>query len=234
MINSFNSQALNTKKMKKVLFAVMMAMLAVGADANDRFYIEDLNIVAGETLTVNILLDNELTYTAFQTDIYMPEGFMIEHNEGDYIFNLTERKSHDHIIASQLQVDGSIRIMSYSLRINPYNGNSGALVTFNVTAEADFCGSTTITLKNTLFTTTTGEEIPFCDEDCTVTAANLKGDVNGDGSISIGDVTIFIDFLLGGGNIPNFRIENADVNDDGGVSIGDVTTLIDELLASGT
>ena len=53
--------------------------------------------------------------------------------------------------------------------------------------------------------------------------------MNGDGSITIGDVTILIDLLLSGGTISN---EAADVNFDGNVSIGDVTTLIDKLLSS--
>ena len=55
----------------------------------------------------------------------------------------------------------------------------------------------------------------------------LRGDVNSDGQVSIGDVTSLIDYLLGGGNI---SIGAADVNLDGQVSIGDVTTLIDYLL----
>ena len=53
------------------------------------------------------------------------------------------------------------------------------------------------------------------------------GDVNGDGAISIGDVTALIDLLLSG------DIERAafcDVNLDGSVTIADVTALIDRLL----
>ena len=59
---------------------------------------------------------------------------------------------------------------------------------------------------------------------------NTPGDVNGDGSISINDVTILIDMLLGGTDsaIPS----NMDVNGDGNVSIGDATTLIDMLLSN--
>lgn len=55
-----------------------------------------------------------------------------------------------------------------------------------------------------------------------------KGDVNGDGETSIGDVTALIDLLLSGntGGHPA-----ADVNEDNEVSIGDVTALIDMLLS---
>ena len=54
------------------------------------------------------------------------------------------------------------------------------------------------------------------------------GDVNGDGSVTIKDVTDLIDLLLGGDTISN---ENADANGDGIVSIKDVTDLIDMLLS---
>lgn len=56
----------------------------------------------------------------------------------------------------------------------------------------------------------------------------LVGDVNGDGEVSIADVTALIDYLLS----PNSTLDEdvADVNHDGEVTIGDVTALIDLLL----
>ena len=210
-----------------------MAVVAVlCAAATDRFYIEDFKIAAGETNTVSIMLDNEIAYTAFQTDIYMPNELKIEMEDGDYIFDLTDRKSRDHMIASQPQPDGAIRVISYSNRINPFSGNSGALVTFNIAADDDFAGSATIVLHNTLFTTTAGIEIPFGDENCTVSVPliGIKGDVNGDGDVNISDVTALIDYLLSG-NASNIQLGNADINTDGSVNISDVTALIDYLLS---
>lgn len=54
------------------------------------------------------------------------------------------------------------------------------------------------------------------------------GDINGDGRLSITDVTGIIEQLLDGGDIPAY----CDVNGDGRVSIGDVTTLINMLLSA--
>ena len=195
----------------------------------DRFYIEDFTINPGETLTVSILLDNEAEYTAFQCDLYLPEGLSVEQEDGDYIFDLTSRKGRDHNISSQLQIDGSIRIISYSPSIKAYSGNSGPLVTYSVTASSDFEGPASILLKNTLFTTVAGIEVPFADETCTVTqtVTNLRGDVNGDNLVTISDVTALIDLLLGGGTINN---PAADCNNDTNVTISDVTALIDYLL----
>ena len=55
-----------------------------------------------------------------------------------------------------------------------------------------------------------------------------RGDVNGDGSVNISDVTALIDLLLGGGTISN---PAADCNQDNGINISDVTALIDYLLS---
>jgi len=58
-------------------------------------------------------------------------------------------------------------------------------------------------------------------------AAQL-GDVNGDNSVTIADVTALIDYLLSGTVAP----ASADCNQDGQVSISDVTALIDYLLTN--
>jgi isocitrate dehydrogenase len=59
--------------------------------------------------------------------------------------------------------------------------------------------------------------------------ASTRGDVNGDGSVNISDVTTLIDLLLGGGSISN---PAADCNQDSSVNISDVTALIDYLLSN--
>ena len=105
-------------------------------------------------------------------------------------------------------------------------------MTFDVTASEDFEGEATVALRGTLFTTVAGVEVPFDNETCTVSLPStaIRGDVDGDGSVNISDVTALIDLLLGGGSISN---PAADCNQDSSVNISDVTALIDYLL-SGT
>ena len=57
----------------------------------------------------------------------------------------------------------------------------------------------------------------------------LPGDVDCDGNITINDVTVLIDYLMGGQQeLPNDL--NADVNQDGNITVQDATTLIDMIL----
>lgn len=57
----------------------------------------------------------------------------------------------------------------------------------------------------------------------------LLGDVDGDGEITIGDVTELIDCLLMGTSNDEQRIA-CDIDQDGKISIGDVTALIDIII----
>jgi len=57
----------------------------------------------------------------------------------------------------------------------------------------------------------------------------LPGDADGDGKVSINDVTALIQYLLSG-NANGFDSENADCYSDGRISIDDITALINYLL----
>ena len=59
----------------------------------------------------------------------------------------------------------------------------------------------------------------------------LRGDVNGDGSVTIKDVTVLINYLLTEDESTINRA-TADVNDDGALTITDVTLLINYLLTN--
>lgn len=76
-------------------------------------------------------------------------------------------------------------------------------------------------------TTDSNGRMATCSFMVTVTGATVAGDVNGDGNISIADVTMLIDVILSQGLDGNSQ---ADVNQDGAVNIIDVTALIDMLL----
>jgi hypothetical protein len=57
----------------------------------------------------------------------------------------------------------------------------------------------------------------------------IPGDVDGDGEVSISDVSVLVDYLLQGDQV-QINLDNADVDGDGEVTISDVSALIDELL----
>ena len=61
-------------------------------------------------------------------------------------------------------------------------------------------------------------------------AVTLRGDVDGNGTVGISDVSALIDYLLSG-DASEINLENAEVSGDGLININDVSALIDYLLS---
>ena len=70
----------------------------------------------------------------------------------------------------------------------------------------------------------------FAIDNVAIRASFLRGDVDGDGTVNIADVTALIDYLLSG-NATGINLSAADADEDGTVGIADVTTIIDYLLS---
>lgn len=60
--------------------------------------------------------------------------------------------------------------------------------------------------------------------------AGQRGDVDGDGDVSISDVSLLIDYLLSG-SATDFNLVGADADQDGEVGIADASAIIDYLLS---
>lgn len=210
---------------------MVTAMVALNVAANNRFYLPDFVIAPGETMQVAMILDNDEAFTAFQTDLLLPEGLSVVEDDGEYLFDLTSRNANDQTIISKLRDDGALRMVSFCMTVRPYSGNSGAIVVINLKADEDFEAPATIGLKNSFFTTVEGVEFILPRSECQVQLIDkrLKGDANGDGLVNISDVTSLIDYLLAGCQT-SFHTENADMTDDGDINISDVTSMIDFLL----
>lgn len=144
----------------------------------DSFYINDFSINPGETKLIEINLDNDSVYTALQADIYLPEGLTIEQEDGDYLFDLTDRKGRDHTIASTMLSSGAIRILIASQTLKTFKNNSGALVTFNIIADNSFSGNKTIEMKNIIATDDARVKHYFPNTSCSVTSGGSTGPVN--------------------------------------------------------
>lgn len=144
-------------------------LATLSATALDRLYINDFTISPGETKVVEIMLDNDSAYTNLQADIYLPEGLSIEQEDGEYLFSLTSRKGSDHSTSSTMLSSGAIRFIVTSPMLNTFGGNSGALITFGITADSSFTGSKTIEMKNIMATDQDRVLHYFPNTTCTVT-----------------------------------------------------------------
>ena len=217
--------------MRNWMLIMVTAMVALNVAANNRFYLPDFVIAPGETMQVAMILENDEPFTAFQTDLLLPEGLSVLEEDGEFLFDLTSRNASDQTIISKLRDDGVLRMVSFCMSVRSYSGNSGAIGVMNIKADEDFDAPATFRLNNSFFTTVDGVEFLLPRSECQVQLIDkqLKGDANGDGQVNISDATFLIDYLLVGCQ-SSFHTENADMTDDDNINISDVTALIDFLL----
>ena len=136
----------------------------------------------------------------------------------------------------------------YIYHVDVYNGDLTAIVPRAIVEEGDSTWRNVSGITDTCYTVqalaggiyeymvkaiyTDGTESVWSNiEHVTITANGdepLIGDVDGDGEVSIADVTALIDYLLGLDHEVDHQ--TADVNADGEISIADVSALIDMLL----
>ncbi len=214
--------------MKHNILYIKVLLTAISAIENDKLYIQDFEIVAGENKTIALILDNDTAYSAFQTDIYLSSGLEIEQEDGEYIIDLNpERVAKSHVVSTYKREDGAIRIFVTSQNLATFKGNSGDIAYIQIKATDIFPGSGTIRLKNSIAAEANASKHVL--PDCVAIAGeqtSLKGDVNGDGEISIADINIIINLILSG------RSDKiGDVNGDGEISIADINVVINIILS---
>ena len=133
------------------------------ADSSNSLFIEDFTIVEGETKQIAIMLNNNAAFSAFQADIYLPEGLEIVEA------TLSDRKA-DHTLASAMRNNGSVRLLSYSLGVNAFAGSEGELVYLTVKATDNFVGDFQIEIDNIKFAT-----VDFAEYYLEPTVADVTG-----------------------------------------------------------
>ena len=140
------------KRLNSLLTLVALIIISnLSAKAENRFYIDDFIMYTGETKELAINLTNDVAFTGFQADLYLPNGLEVVQEDGDYIFELTGRKGSDHSISTERQDNGAIRLLCYSLKLKEFSGTSGALVKFSVKASDDLRGDFQINIKDITF-----------------------------------------------------------------------------------
>ena len=180
----------------------------------------DAEVLHGNNVVIPVSMTNAEPITAFQTDLYLPEGFeLLDAVPAD-------RMATDHFLSKNKMADGGVRILCYSLSISPFTGNEGELFYITVSVPDDAAGDYTLMLKKSILTTA-GENAEVRCEEATSNLnvwAYVIGDANGDGVVTVSDVVAVANYILGKNPQP-FIFDAADVNGDGEITVTDVVLI---------
>ena len=188
--------------------------------------LNDVEAFHGDTIVIPVAMTNSASITAFQTDIFLPEGLELLQEDGEYIIDPSERMTRTHSIMSNDVSGGAVRVICYSTNYKPFTGESGEdlfYITIKIADDAE--GDYTIQLKNTLLTNTDFIDIAAPDVAANVyVKAYLPGDANGNGEVSVTDVVVTAQYILEMNPNP-FVFEAADVNLDETITVADVARI---------
>ena len=198
-----------------------------------RFLVENISTLHGRVVELPVYLVNDSEISAFQFDVYLPEGITIAVNEeNEYEMTLSaDRTTSSHTVSTYKQPNGAIRYACYSTKSAAFKGESGTvLFTIPLTIAKDIEGEFNVQIKDIILSSPSALGYNNPDMNIVVTVEKYElGDSNGDGIINVLDVVTTVNATLG---IPSENIitDAADVNGDGVINVLDIVATVNLVL----
>ena len=217
--------------MKKLCTLIGAVLLTMGVNAQTTLKVESFRMGIGEQKTITLDMDNsDLTdAAAFCCDIYLPEGVEIATNEeGTYQFSVSDKDGRTAspeslVIASAKQSDGAVRVVCFPQDASAFVGESGAILNVPLVASKELTkGTVEVSVASQEITNTTGLSTVKPDASIADLIAFLRGDVNDDNEINVGDLVSVSNFMAGDESVSKV---DSDANEDEEVNVGDMVTI---------
>ncbi len=201
------------------------------ANLDDYLRISNVETSRYASFNIPVYLENKSEITAFQCDIYLPEGVNIKKNSrGNYAFSFGSRTDlMCHVMSSAQLEDGAVRLICYSTNNYAFSGNEGLL--FNIPVEmSGGTGAFEYSIRNITFSTTNSKQIDPIDIQSRITIRTAsEGDANGDEVVNVIDVTTTVAYILGG-SPESFVFDAADIDHNSTINVNDVTSIVNLIL----
>jgi len=203
----------------------------MGVNAQTTLKVESFRMGIGEQKTITLDLNNsDLTdAAAFCCDIVLPEGVEIATNEeGTYQFSVSDKDGRTAspeslVIASAKQSDGAVRVVCFPQDASAFVGESGAILNVPLIASKELTkGTVEVSIASQEITNTTGLSIVKPEASISDLIAFLRGDVNDDNEINVGDLVSVSNFMAGDESVSKV---DSDANEDEEVNVGDMVTI---------
>ena len=147
--------------LKKLFLSTVCLCLGLVAKAEDTDVSKYENVVfpvsttgyAGSTVTVSVEMNNNVSVTGFQFDIFLPEGITVATDDGFYLIELSEARTTsrktDYFSSSFNEEVGAPRVLCNSTQSYTFDGNSGEVCTIKLNIGEDVTdGNYPIIFKN--------------------------------------------------------------------------------------
>lgn len=142
-----------------------------------KLYAEAFAIEPGDTKDVSIMLDNpETEANGWQADIKLPDGLSFALNaKGKYVTAIDYDRTDGYSITSQLQADGSVRVVGVNMNNDAIWDTSGKIMTIRVKADDNLtAGVYDISLSNVSLSDMASNDVVLSDSKCSALSGDLS------------------------------------------------------------
>lgn len=238
IMDGIEAYAYNTDEMTELLNQIQnmkwqLPPVNGGSNQSGNYFCiaSEVEFFKGLDMKLPIFMLNDDDITAFQCDIYLPEGLRLKMNEDeDYNITLSERATSSHSVATSDQADGSIRVAVYSSKSKPFRENIGELFTLDLEYVEGATDPQLVEIRNIYLSTADEREFNPNNIASVVTIKDYTlGDVNNDGIINENDTEFLARHIAYGWEITT---PAADIDTDHKISIGDVVGVSNIMLGN--
>ena len=179
------------------------------------------------TTSISINLHNSQTNVqGYQLDLYLPSGFSLIDDNGAKVHEYSSRHAGEPTFSCSTTTEGGLRLTTTVADGKPVIGNDGDVLTLKLKVDEPVsAGTYTGSISSGYITYSDGSvfSLSGCTFDIEVAEGKL-GDVDLDKSVSLVDVMMTVEHILG--NDSNYLWQLGDINRDGSITIADVTAIV--------
>ena len=142
---------MNNKTITKWFSALLLMVFGVSSAFAQSITVDPVEINADETKTIAIRLStNDASVLGFQTDIVVPEGFVM----GDIVAKegVLDGEDAELSITTNVIAENTIRLIVFSDELVPFVADADTVLFFELTSPANFAAPTNLELNNTRVT----------------------------------------------------------------------------------
>lgn len=190
-------------------------------------YINSCTLKKEKDQELAISMKNTEAITALQFELMLPDGFSVTQNtDGLYKADIsTDRSSstqHD-IVEVKKMASNRYLILCSSTTNKTFVGNDGTVISLYIDVDENVIdGDYSFVLKNITLACDNGDVFRTNEINAPVVVhSDIRGDVNNDQEVNIGDISCIANIVLGD-IADSYNLKAADVNLDGDINVGDV------------
>ena len=212
-------------------FKEIIELSSFGEPTDNTLQLTGAEAYKGKQVQLPVALNNKHEITAFQFDLYLPNGVSVaKKSNGKMMIETTERMEGTYSISSNT-INNFVRVTGYSAEGDAFTGNSGDILNITLDiSDAVTDGDYTISIKDIVLSDVNNTEYHPANAEGTLTVKSYTlGDVDNSGAVNINDVVCIINHILNK-PVSEFIEEAADVDGSGSININDVVTLINRFI----